>query len=432
MKKLIKIINDVEKIGFLRELQRRNAEDYNDVYEVVDKIIEDVRNNKDSAVKKYTLEFDKVSINNIEVTKEEIEEAFNTIDKELLDTIKKSKKNIYNFHKRQVNKGYKYKPEGKDIILGQMVNPIDKVGIYVPGGKAAYPSTVLMNAIPAKIAGVNEINMITPPQNDGKIKDSIIVAASLAGVDRIFKVGGAQGVAALAYGTETIPKVHKITGPGNIFVAAAKRKVSGFVGIDMIAGPSEILIIADECANPRYIAADMISQAEHDEMAASILVTESRSLLDKVVKELERQVNLLERKEIIEKSLTNHGAIIITDSIKESIDIANEIAPEHLELLTVNCFEMYKEIKNAGAIFLGEYSPEPVGDYFAGPNHTLPTSSTAKFSSALCVDDFIKKTSIIYYSKEALNESREDIIRFAENEGLTGHANAVRIREKLI
>nr|WP_312576617.1 histidinol dehydrogenase [Sedimentibacter sp.] len=430
MKKLIKIINDVNKLEFLKDLQKRNAEDYNDVYEAVDKIIEDVKNNKDSAVKKYTLEFDKVSIQNIEVTKEEIEEAFNTIDKELLDTIKKSKENIYDFHQKQVNKGYKYKPEGKDIILGQMVNPIDKVGIYVPGGKAAYPSTVLMNAIPAKIAGVNEINMITPPQRDGKIKDSIIVAASLAGVDRIFKVGGSQGVAALAYGTETIPKVYKITGPGNIFVAAAKRKVSGFVGIDMIAGPSEILIVADECANPKYIAADMISQAEHDEMAASILVTESRSLADKVVKELERQVNLLERKEIIEKSLTNHGAIIITDSVKESIDIANEIAPEHLELLTVNCFEMYKEIKNAGAIFLGEYSPEPVGDYFAGPNHTLPTSSTAKFSSALCVDDFIKKTSIIYYSKEALNESREDIIRFAENEGLTGHANAVKIREK--
>jgi histidinol dehydrogenase len=311
-----------------------------------------------------------------------------------------------------------------------MVTPIEKVGIYVPGGKAAYPSTVLMNAIPAKIAGVNEINMITPPQRDGKLKDSIIVAASLAGVDRIFKVGGAQGIAALAYGTETIPKVYKITGPGNIFVAAAKRKVSGFVGIDMIAGPSEILIVADECANPKYIAADMISQAEHDEMAASILVTESKSLADKVVKELEKQVNFLERKEIIEKSLANHGAIIIADSIKECIDIANEIAPEHLELLTVNCFEMYKEIKNAGAIFLGEYSPEPVGDYFAGPNHTLPTSSTAKFSSALCVDDFIKKTSIIYYSKEALNESREDIIRFAENEGLTGHANAVRIRDK--
>lgn len=427
---MIKIINDVDKSNFLRELQQRNAEDYNDVYEVVDKIIEDVRNNKDSAVKKYTLEFDNVSINNMEVTKEEIEEAFNTIDKKLLDIIKRSKANIYEFHQKQINKGYKYKPDGKDIILGQIVNPIEKVGIYVPGGKAAYPSTVLMNAIPAKIAGVNEINMITPPQKDGKIKDSIIVAATLAGVDRIFKVGGAQGIAALAHGTETIPKVYKITGPGNIFVAAAKRRVSGFVGIDMIAGPSEILIIADECANPKYIAADMISQAEHDEMAASILVTESRSLANKVVKELEVQINKLERKEIIEKSLNNHGAIIIADSMKECVDIANEIAPEHLELLTVNCFELYKEIKNAGAIFLGEYSPEPVGDYFAGPNHTLPTNSTAKFSSALCVDDFIKKTSLIYYSKKSLNESRDDIISFAENEGLTGHANAIRIREQ--
>lgn len=427
---MIKIINDVDKSNFLRGLQQRNAEDYNDVYEVVDKIIEDVRNNKDSAVKKYTLEFDNVSINNMEVTKEEIEEAFNTIDKKLLDIIKRSKANIYKFHQKQINKGYKYKPDGKDIILGQIVNPIEKVGIYVPGGKAAYPSTVLMNAIPAKIAGVNEINMITPPQKDGKIKDSIIVAAILAGVDRIFKVGGAQGIAALAHGTETIPKVYKITGPGNIFVAAAKRRVSGFVGIDMIAGPSEILIIADECANPKYIAADMISQAEHDEMAASILVTESRSLANKVVKELEVQINKLERKEIIEKSINNHGAIIIADSMKECVDIANEIAPEHLELLTVNCFELYKEIKNAGAIFLGEYSPEPVGDYFAGPNHTLPTNSTAKFSSALCVDDFIKKTSLIYYSKKSLNESRDDIISFAENEGLTGHANAIRIREQ--
>jgi len=429
MKNMIKIINNAEKGIFLSELQQRNAEDYSDVYEVVDRIIEDVRKNKDKAVKKYTLDFDNVIIDNLEVTKEEIAEAFNTIDKELLKTIKKSKGNIEEYHKRQLRKSYKYKPEGKDIILGQIINPIEKVGIYVPGGKASYPSTVLMNAIPANIAGVNEIIMITPPQSDGKIKDSILVAASLAGVDRIFKVGGAQGIASLAYGTETIPKVYKITGPGNIYVAAAKRRVSGFVGIDMIAGPSEILIIADEHANPSYIAADMISQAEHDEMAASILITESIKLANKVAKQLEVQMNKLERKEIIEKSLKNHGAIIIANNIKECIDLANEIAPEHLELLTVNCFDMYKEIKNAGAIFLGEYSPEPVGDYFAGPNHTLPTSSTAKFSSALSVDDFIKKTSLIYYSKESLLENREDIMRFAENEGLTGHANAVRIRE---
>ncbi|MDF2677400.1 MAG: histidinol dehydrogenase [Bacillota bacterium] len=395
----------------------------------MDKIIEDVRINKDEAVKKYTLEFDKVEIKNLEVSQEEINAAFETIDKELLITIKKAKENIEEFHKKQVRESFNFKPKGKDALLGQIFNPIEKVGIYVPGGKAAYPSTVLMNAVPAKIAGVSQLCMITPPQSDGKIKDSILVAASLAGVDRIFKVGGAQGIAALAYGTESIPKVYKITGPGNIFVAAAKRRVSGFVGIDMIAGPSEILIIADKWANPAYIAADLISQAEHDEMAASILITDSPELPDKVVKELEIQMNQLERTEIIEKSLNNQGAIILLDSMDECIELANEIAPEHLEILTENCLEMFKNIKNAGAIFIGEYSPEPVGDYFAGPNHTLPTSSTAKFSSALGVDDFIKKTSLIYYSKEALNQNREDIIRFAENEGLTGHANAVRIRK---
>lgn len=427
---MIRIINDVDKENFINELQQRNAQDYNDVYDTVDKIIEDVRKNKDESVKKYTYLFDNVSIDNIEVTKEEIEDAFNTIDKSLLETIKKSKENIKEFHEKQIRKGFKFKPKGKDTILGQIINPIDKVGIYVPGGKASYPSTVLMNAIPARIAGVNEIIMITPPQKDGKIKDSILVAASVAGVDRIFKVGGAQGIAALAYGTETIPKVNKITGPGNIYVAAAKRKVSGFVGIDMIAGPSEILIIADSNAKPSYIAADMISQAEHDEMAASILLTDSFVLANKVAKELEIQMNKLEREEIIEKSLNNHGAIIILNNIKGCIDLANEIAPEHLELLTVNCFELYKDIKNAGAIFLGEYSPEPVGDYFAGPNHTLPTSSTAKFSSALSVDDFIKKTSLIYYNKTSLMENKDDIIRFAENEGLTGHANAIKIREQ--
>ncbi|MDW5299942.1 MAG: histidinol dehydrogenase [Sedimentibacter sp.] len=428
MKSMVRIIKEKNIPNFITDLQNRNAQDYNNVYEIVDKILEDVKTNKDAALKKYTYEFDKVYLENLEVTQEEINEAFNTIDEKLLDTIKKAKENIEIFHMKQKRTGYQYKTEGKDILIGQLVNPIEKAGIYIPGGKAAYPSTVLMNAIPAKIAGVKEIIMITPPQKDGKIKDSILVAASLAGVDRIFKVGGAQGVVALAYGTESIPKVYKITGPGNIFVAAAKRRVSGFVGIDMIAGPSEILIIADDKANPEYIAADMISQAEHDEMAASVLITYSLSLAEKVAKELEKQVKVLKRNEIIEKSLTNQGAIIIADSMKQCIDLANEIAPEHLELLTVNPFEIYKSIKNAGAIFLGEYSPEPVGDYFAGPNHTLPTSSTAKFSSALSVDDFIKKTSLIYYSRKALEESSDDIIRFAENEGLTGHANAIKIR----
>jgi len=426
---MVKIIKKDNIQNFIEDLQKRNAQDYNDVYEIVDAILEDVKKNKDAALKKYTYEFDKVYLEDLEVTKEEINKAFNTIDEKLLDTIKKAKQNIETFHIKQKRTGYQYKTEGKDILIGQIVNPIEKAGIYIPGGKAAYPSTVLMNAIPAKIAGVKEIIMITPPQKDGTIKDSILVAASLAGVDRIFKVGGAQGIAALAFGTESIPKVYKITGPGNIFVAAAKRRVSGFVGIDMIAGPSEILIVADDKANPEFIAADMISQAEHDEMAASILITYSLSLAEKVVKELEKQVKELERNEIIEKSLSNQGAIIIADSMKQCIDLANEIAPEHLELLTVNPFELYKSIKNAGAIFLGEYSPEPVGDYFAGPNHTLPTSSTAKFSSALSVDDFIKKTSLIYYSREALRESSEDIVRFAENEGLTGHANAIKIRK---
>lgn len=425
---MVRLIDDKNIEEFLDEIQRRNSEDYKEVYAAVDNILEDVRKNKDAALKKYTLEFDKVKLDDLEVTKNEIEEAFKTIDKKLLETIKKAKQNIEAYHLKQKRKGYQFKSEGKDILLGQLVNPIEKAGIYVPGGKAAYPSTVLMNAIPAKIAGVKEIIMITPPQRDGYIKDSILVAASLAGVDRIFKVGGAQGIGALAYGTESIPRVYKITGPGNIYVAAAKRRVSGFVGIDMIAGPSEILIIADNNANPAYIAADMISQAEHDEMAASILITTSYLLANKVQNELNKQLEKLERSEIIKKSLENQGAIIVADSIKQCIDLANEIAPEHLELLTVNPFDIYKSIKNAGAIFMGEYSPEPVGDYFAGPNHTLPTSSTAKFSSALSVDDFIKKTSLIYYSKEALLESADDIVRFAENEGLNGHANAIKVR----
>lgn len=426
---MVKIINGSDKLKFIENLNKRSAGDYSAVYESVDRIIEDVRTGGDEALKRYTYEFDNVKINSPEISQDEIREAFNTIDKDLLETIKSARDNIEKYHRRQVRKGFKYKIEGSDAILGQLVNPIERVGIYVPGGKASYPSTVLMNAVPAKIAGVKEIIMISPPQKDGKIKDSILVAASLSGVTRIFKAGGAQGIAALAHGTESIPKVYKITGPGNIYVAAAKRRVSGFVGIDIAAGPSEILIIADEYANPSYIAADMISQAEHDEMAAAVLITESRSLAEKVVKELRKQAENSERREIIEKSLLNNGAVIIADSIKECIDLTNEIAPEHLELLTVNCFEIYPQIKNAGAIFLGEYSPEPVGDYFAGPNHTLPTSSTAKFSSALSVDDFIKKTSLIYYGKEALRKNRESIIRFAENEGLTGHANAVRIRE---
>ncbi|HHZ02124.1 MAG TPA: histidinol dehydrogenase [Tissierellia bacterium] len=427
---MVRIIEKESIPKFLLEIRDRYIQDYDSVYSKVDEILKDVRENKDKAVKKYTKEFDGVEIENIEVTDEEIEEAFETIDRELLDTIKRAKENITNYHEKQRRTGFQFKPEGKDILLGQIINPIEKVGIYVPGGKASYPSTVLMNGIPAKIAGVNEIIMITPPMEDGKIKNSILVAAKLAGVDRIFKIGGAQGIAALAYGTETVPRVYKITGPGNIYVAAAKKRVSGIVGIDMVAGPSEILIIADKKANPSYIAADLISQAEHDEMAASILITDSRPLANEVIKELNRQVKKLSRSNIAEKSLNNYGAIILAENIEHCIELANEIAPEHLELLTEKAFNIYKKIKNAGAIFLGEYTPEPVGDYFAGPNHTLPTSSTAKFSSALSVDDFIKKTSLIYYSREALLESADDIVRFAENEGLTGHGNAIKIRRE--
>jgi histidinol dehydrogenase len=425
---MLRVIESGQSSEFLNELFNRTTTDYKEISRVVEDIIENVKNNGDEAIKEYTEKFDGVKLESIEVTKNEIEEAVDRVDIDLLETIKKSYNNIKDYHKRQLRESTMYKPNGKNIILGQLVNPIEKVGIYVPGGKATYPSTVLMNAIPAKLAGVEEIIMITPPNKEGKIQDSILAAAKISGVDRIFKVGGAQGIAALAYGTESIPKVYKITGPGNIYVAAAKKMVSDFVGIDMIAGPSEILVIGDKLSNPRYIAADLISQAEHDEMAASILVTDSPKLIKEVNIELKKITDTLERKEIILKSLTNYGAAIHTHSLQESIDITNEIAPEHLEIATVNPFEDYKKIKNAGAIFLGEYTPEPVGDYFAGPNHTLPTSSTAKFSSPLSVDDFIKKTSIIYYSREALEATKDDIIRFAENEGLTGHANSIKIR----
>ncbi len=427
---MVKIIegNDIGK--YLKEIEKRNTVDYKNIYDIVDSILQDVKVNKDEALKRYTREFDNADLDRLEVTEAEIDNAFKTISKELLETIKEAKDNIQAFHLKQKNTGYKFKPRGEDILLGQLIRPIERVGIYIPGGKAAYPSTVLMNAIPAKIAGVGELLMITPPKADGSIEDSVLAAASLAGVDRIFKVGGAQGIGALAYGTESIPRVYKITGPGNIYVAAAKRIVSGIVGTDIIAGPSEILIIADKYANPAYIAADMISQAEHDEMAASILITDSLSLSEKVKEELRKQLQNLERKSIAEKSLKNHGAIIIADSLNQCIDLANEIAPEHLELMVENPFDIYEKIKNAGAIFIGEYSPEPVGDYFAGPNHTLPTSGTAKFSSALSVGDFMKKTSLIYYNEKALSESASKIICFAESEGLGGHANAIRIRMK--
>ncbi|CAH2213000.1 histidinol dehydrogenase [Tepidibacter aestuarii] len=424
---MIRIIDSIKDSGFLKKLLDRSQFEFEEVNKVVDEILFNVRKRKDEALKEYTLKFDKVKINDFLVSQEEIDNAFKNIAGDLKNDLLKAKENIEKYHTKQLKTSYTLH-DGEDIILGQIIRPIETVGIYVPGGSAAYPSTVLMNAVPAKIAGVKEIVMITPPNKEGKVKDSILVAASIAGVDKIYKVGGAQGIGALTFGTESVPKVSKIVGPGNIYVAMAKKKVSGYVGIDMIAGPSEILIIADEYANPKYIAADLISQAEHDEMAASILVTDSIKIAKKVEEELKIQVEMLERKEIIKKSLKNYGAIIITNSINESIKIANEVAPEHLEILTRNPFDLYKQVKNAGAIFLGEFSPEPLGDYFAGPNHTLPTSSTSKFASPLGVEDFLKKTSLIYYSKEALMKSKDSIIRIAEDEGLTAHANSIKVR----
>ncbi|MCQ1529631.1 histidinol dehydrogenase [Lutispora saccharofermentans] len=424
---MVRIIDISKDREFLAKLLDRNKLEIDEVNKSVDDILANVRRDKDSALREYTREFDGVVLEDFLVTRQEIEEAIDCTSKALLEDLARARENIEKYHRKQMKNSYSLY-EGEDIILGQLVRPIERVGIYIPGGSAAYPSTVLMNAVPARIAGVNEIIMITPPDRNGKVKPSILAAASIAGADKIFKAGGAQGIAALAFGTESIPKVDKITGPGNIYVAMAKKRVMGLVGIDMIAGPSEILIIADQWANPKYIAADLISQAEHDEMAAAILVTDWEPLAAKVAEELEIQLQGLERREIIEKSLESYGAIIITSCLGESVDVANEIAPEHLEVLTRNPFDVYRGVKNAGAIFLGEYSPEPVGDYFAGPNHTLPTSSTSRFSSPLCVDDFIKKTSLIYYSKNALERSKDSIMRIAEEEGLTGHANSIRVR----
>ncbi len=424
---LIKIINANKDNNFITRLLERNQFDNEEVNKVVEDIVNDVKKRKDNALIEYTAKFDKVKISKFLVTEDEIRSAVESIDSELYDALLKAKDNIERFHRHQIRDSFTINNVDESYV-GQLVNPIEKVGIYAPGGKAAYPSTVLMNAVPAKIAGVKEIIMVTPPNKNGKIKNSILVAASIAGVDKIYKVGGAQAIAALAYGTESIPKVSKIVGPGNIYVAMAKKRVSGYVGIDMIAGPSEILIIADKTANSRYIAADLISQAEHDEMAASIMITDSERLATNVVEELYKQIETLERKEIITKSLESYGQIIITSTIDKSIEIANEIAPEHLEIITENSLEISKRIKNAGAIFIGEYTPEPVGDYYAGPNHTLPTSSTARFSSPLGVEDFIKKTSLIYYSKQALKEAKDSIIKIATDEGLTGHANSVKIR----
>lgn len=422
-------LNQQTKSNILNDLLKRSPNNYDSYADTVGEIVSTVREKGDEAVFDYTLKFDKTVITkeNIEITKEEIDEAYSSVSQELVSVIKRAASNIQEYHMKQ--KQYSWfdsKPDG--TILGQKVTPLSSVGVYVPGGKAAYPSSVLMNVIPAKCAGVDEIIMVTPPGKDGKVNPGTLVAATIAGVNKIYKVGGAQAIAALAFGTESIPKVDKIVGPGNIFVALAKKAVFGFVSIDSIAGPSEILVLADETANPRYIAADLLSQAEHDELASAILVTTSRELADNVSKEVDKFTANLSRKEIIEKSLENYGYILVAETMEEAIDAANDIASEHLEIVTKNPFDTMTKIKNAGAIFLGEYSSEPLGDYFAGPNHVLPTNGTAKFFSPLGVDDFIKKSSIISYSRDALEPISSDIIKFAESERLTAHANSIKVR----
>lgn len=415
--------------NILENLLKRSPNSYGEFESRVNDIITAVRERRDEAIFDYTKRFDGADINasNILVAEEEIAEAYEQVDEKLLDVIRKALVNIRDYHaKQRQNSWFDSQPNG--IILGQKVTPLKTVGVYVPGGKAVYPSSVLMNVIPAKVAGVDEIIMTTPPGADGKVYPSTLVAAKEAGVDKIYKVGGAQAVAAMAFGTESIPKVDKIVGPGNIYVALAKKAVFGYVSIDSIAGPSEILVLADETANPRFVAADLLSQAEHDEMASAILITTSRELAEKVSIEVDKFVAQLSRKEIMQKSLDNYGYILVADTLEAAIDTANEIASEHLEIVTKNPFEVMTKIRNAGAIFVGEYSSEPLGDYFAGPNHVLPTNGTAKFFSPLGVDDFIKKSSIISYSREALEPVYKDIVQFAECEKLTAHANSIRVR----
>ena len=422
-------LTEETKGNILENLLKRSPNSYGKFEASVQEIIETVRANRDAALFDYTARFDGATINkdNILVTEEEIKEAYDAVDPKLLEVIRKSLVNIRTYHEKQRQNSW-FDSQDKGIILGQKVTALARVGVYVPGGKAVYPSSVLMNIVPAKVAGVDEIIMTTPPGKDGKVNPSTLVAAREAGADRIYKVGGAQAIAALAFGTESIPKVDKIVGPGNIYVALAKKAVFGYVSIDSIAGPSEILVLADETANPRYVAADLLSQAEHDEMASAILITTSRELAERVSEEAAKFTAQLSRKEIIQKSLDNYGYILIADNMEEAIAAVNEIASEHMEIVTKNPFEVMTKVRNAGAIFIGEYSSEPLGDYFAGPNHVLPTNGTAKFFSALSVDDFIKKSSIIYYSREALEAVHEDIIDFAEAEYLTAHANSIKVR----
>ena len=426
--KIITLTNETKQ-NLLENLLKRSTTNYGEYEKTVDSIIQNVKQNKEEAIFDYNLKFDKCTITkeNFQVTQEEIEDAYKVLDKQFIEVMRRSAANIRTYHEKQKrNSWFDAKEDG--TILGQKITPMQTVGVYVPGGKAAYPSTTLMNVIPAKVAGVPNIIMTTPAGSDGKVNPATLAAADIAGVDTIFKVGGAQAIAAMAYGTEIIPKVDKIVGPGNIYVALAKRAVYGHVSIDSIAGPSEILVLADESATPKYVAADLLSQAEHDELASAILITTSSELAEKVSIEIDKFVNVLERREIIQKSLDNYGYILVAPDMETAIEAANEIASEHLEILTKNPFDTMTKIKNAGAIFLGEYSSEPLGDYFAGPNHVLPTNGTAKFFSPLNVDDYIKKSSIISYSKEALEKVHNDIELFAQKEGLTAHANSIRVR----
>ena len=426
--KIVKLTKET-KNDLLESLLKRSPNNYGQYEGVVNEIIENVKANRNQALFDYTLKFDKCTITeeNFVVSDAEFEEAFEVVDDEFIEVMKKAAANIRTYHEKQVrNSWFDAKEDG--TILGQKITPIDKVGVYVPGGKAVYPSSTLMNVIPARVAGVRSVVMTTPPGPDGKVNPGILVAAKIAGVDKIYKVGGAQAIAALAFGTETVEKVDKIVGPGNIFVALAKKAVYGYVNIDSIAGPSEILVLADESANPRYIAADLLSQAEHDELASAILITTSEELAQKVSEEVDGFVSILSRKEIMQKSLDNYGYILVAETMEDAIDAANEIASEHLEILTKDPFQTMTKIRHAGAMFLGEYSSEPLGDYFAGPNHVLPTNGTARFFSPLSVDDFIKKSSIISYSREALKAIHEDVELFAKKEGLTAHANSIAVR----
>lgn len=412
---------------FIDFLKKRAQNSDKNVIPTVSEILNNVNRNGDKAVEEYTIKFDGKAPQKAEISLSEIDELISKCDKEYLETIQKAADNIADFHKRQLQQSW-LTTKSNGVMMGQRVRGLKRVGIYVPGGTAAYPSSVLMNAIPAKIAGVEEIIMCTPPQKDGTPNPNIIAAAKVAGVDRIFLMGGAQAVAALAYGTETVPKVDKIVGPGNIFVATAKKLLYGTVDIDMIAGPSEILIVADKTANPKFLAADLMSQAEHDKLASSILLTDSAEIAEQTKAELEKQVQTLSRKDIIKTSLNDFGAIIVCSDMSQAVEFANELAPEHLEVCCANPMEYVGKLDNAGSVFLGNYSPEPLGDYFAGPNHVLPTSGTARFFSPLSVDSFIKKSSFIYYTENALKADAEDVVRFADTEGLTAHANSIKVR----